>query len=85
MIGNLGHSKRQVLDEITLKKRYNDNIKDDYPYARELLDKHYYQPLSFVEFKFNKIIRKSKTEKKIFAPDGVEFNITTSVAYEIIK
>ena len=42
MIGNLGHSKRQVLDEITLKKRYNDNIKDDYPYARELLDKHYY-------------------------------------------
>ena len=70
MIGNLGHSKRQVLNEITLKKRHNDNLQDDYPYGRELLDKHQYTPLSFVEFKFGKIIRKSKTEKKVYEPDG---------------
>ena len=39
MIGNAGNSWHQVNDEIDLKKKFNDNLKDNYPYAYELLNK----------------------------------------------
>ena len=67
-----------------MRRKHNDNLVDNYPYAKELLNKHDYKPVSFVETKFGKVIRASKTTKTVWAPDGVEFNITTDVRYEVL-